>query len=450
MATTLPARLDFATEQTFPWVTLAKRMPVIATQVVNEVHLLLSEIVKDRPTTDASVEEPKEVKDARKSLEDLSRLKYEMQTNKVITDINDGGSDQKEWNEYIALHRIERSKPELHWFESSWLLAECYMYRRISSALMGSTLMASFDPFEASKKNSYHASMVSITGLGEFITCALNVQSDDQTHLKSTFAALVQFALWGNKSDLSLHTTMDSEMVKRLQVDSSNKVAELKENILCDHTEQLWKRLCDVKTKSDAVRVDIVLDNAGFELFTDLCLAHWLITKNFAATIHFHTKVCPWFVSDTSNADFKWVVAELQQSSTACLKDLGIQFQSHLDNSRWVLKSNPFWTYPHEFPLIAQNAPQLKADMDTAHLILLKGDLNYRKLLSDRAWQHDADFSVVTNGFSNTSYCSLRTLKANLVCGLNREVADQTQKKHPDGSWMTTGTFGIIQGHFTN
>ena len=34
-----------------------------------------------------------------------------------------------------------------------------------------------------------------------------------------------------------------------------------------------------------AVRVDIVLDNAGFELFTDLCLAHWLTQRGFAGTV---------------------------------------------------------------------------------------------------------------------------------------------------------------------
>ena len=40
-------------------------------------------------------------------------------------------------------------------------------------------------------------------------------------------------------------------------------------------------------------------------------------------------------------------------------------------------------------------APELKAEMDGAHLVLLKGDLNYRKLLADRHWPHDADFGTV-------------------------------------------------------
>ncbi len=80
--------------------------------------------------------------------------------------------------------------------------------------------------------------------------------------------------------------------------------------------------------------IDIVLDNAGFELFTDLCLAHVLVTVCKASKVNllwvmrptkrhahvflgqvvFHAKRIPWFVSDVTLPDFEWTLAQLEQS----------------------------------------------------------------------------------------------------------------------------------------
>jgi hypothetical protein len=49
----------------------------------------------------------------------------------------------------------------------------------------------------------------------------------------------------------------------------------------------------------------------GFELFTDLCLAHVLCTLNPSLVIIFHCKTIPWFVSDTIPDDFEWTLKEL-------------------------------------------------------------------------------------------------------------------------------------------
>jgi len=50
-------------------------------------------------------------------------------------------------------------------------------------------------------------------------------------------------------------------------------------------TRRLWRHL---NANRDG-RVDIVLDNSGFELFTDLCLAHWLVEARVVALcVHKH------------------------------------------------------------------------------------------------------------------------------------------------------------------
>ena len=51
-------------------------------------------------------------------------------------------------------------------------------------------------------------------------------------------------------------------------------------------------------------------------------------------------------------------------------------------------------------------------------------------------------FSLFT-GFLPTNLCTLRTVKADLICGLQPGQAEKLFAK--DSSWMVTGDFGVIQ-----
>lgn len=55
------------------------------------------------------------------------------------------------------------------------------------------------------------------------------------------------------------------------------------------------------------------MDNSGFELITDLCLADYLVSsgKGFFGKVRFRVKDCPWFVSDTMEHDIRWTLDEL-------------------------------------------------------------------------------------------------------------------------------------------
>ena len=55
----------------------------------------------------------------------------------------------------------------------------------------------------------------------------------------------------------------------------------LKTRILVNETDQAWSLL----HRTPGGVVDIVMDNAGYELFTDLCLADFLIAANVATTV---------------------------------------------------------------------------------------------------------------------------------------------------------------------
>ena len=53
-----------------------------------------------------------------------------------MPDIHDGGEDSAVWNECLKRQgELERARGaedgQPRWFETSWLLAECYAYRRM-------------------------------------------------------------------------------------------------------------------------------------------------------------------------------------------------------------------------------------------------------------------------------------------------------------------------------
>ena len=56
--------------------------------------------------------------------------------------------------------------------------------------------------------------------------------------------------------------------------------------LLADHSERVW-----LEVSRRGGRMDLVLDNAGFELVTDLCLADFLVTSGLASKVVLHAKV---------------------------------------------------------------------------------------------------------------------------------------------------------------
>jgi hypothetical protein len=74
---------------------------------------------------------------------------------------------------------------------------------------------------------------------------------------------------------------MTEEDIKKLQSTGGDHLASTEKNILGNHMDKLWKLVSTFK----GARIDIVLDNAGFELYCDCVFADWLIQSGIASQV---------------------------------------------------------------------------------------------------------------------------------------------------------------------
>lgn len=90
-----------------------------------------------------------------------------------------------------------------------------------------------------------------------------------------------------------------------------------------------------------------------------------------------------------------------------------------------------------------QIQPELYENLKQSSLLIFKGDLNYRKLLGDFNWNFSESFKKCLRGFQPTNLCTLRTIKGDLICGLQPGLSDKLFEENAE--WMFTGEYAVIK-----
>jgi len=241
------------------------------------------------------------------------------------------------------------------------------------------------------------------------------------------FTEMCEICLWGNATDLSLLTNLSYEDIQKLQGSEARKNSE--KNILVNDLSKAFKVLrAGQKEGKKERRVDIVLDNAGFELFVDLILAGYLVACGLATTVILHPKSIPWFVSDVLPADFIALLSALaapqnfygtqseedKNAGKEALpltetEDSNLQFlfqnwsQMHTEG-QLMLRPNDFWTAGGSYWRLPKAEPELLEDLKESELVIFKGDLNYRKLTADVRRLRLRYLSIPTNSYRRNGH----------------------------------------------
>lgn len=343
-----------------------------------------------------------------KIIEQLGSLKHMMQNNLPLTPLlDDGTGDIEAYN----LELEQRGTPK--WLDAPWLYSGCYLYRRIPTYFRSSKHWKTYDVFRRRKITSFRSSRSAVVELAtQYRTIVSNLKSNHVIEGVRTQEQLVQaeellfiemaeICLWGNKTDLSLHTSLTEEDIQKLQGSKVRKESEKK--ILINDLSKAFAVLRQALQEGKIERrVDIVLDNAGFELFVDLILAGYLLSTGLATTVVLHPKNMPWFVSDVVPQDFTDIIEALGDAksffpqaradkaaatfSVDDLADLTFLHQDwsyHYAQRKLRVQTHSFWTEGGSHWRLTGTAPDLFQDLKQSELVMFKGDLNYRKLVAD-------------------------------------------------------------------
>lgn len=344
--------------------------------------------------------------------------------NGKIRDLQDADApDLEAWGGYIEPYKGS------NWLDVPWYFAEAYFYRRILEATtyfqVGS--FHNFDPYEKQKRLGLETTIDAIEALSGFVKSAIASPTDIETK-KNAFRQLLSADLWGNRVDLSLWPIMEGGISR---VESTREQAY----ILVDDTPIIAQKVVNFQN----LRVDFIVDNAGFELIGDLCLADYLLASHAAGVVHLHLKAHPIFVSDAMSKDVLYTIAFLTQATDLNVKELGLRLQDYLDAGRLLCQENFFWTSPLAFWEMPESLYQ---ELSNANLIIVKGDANYRRTIGDRHWEYTTPYQSITSYFP-APFVALRTLKSELATGLSTEQLEQLPQR--DTQWLTNGQWGVIQ-----
>eukprot|EP00903_Cladosiphon_okamuranus_P013637 g12701.t1 len=352
-------------------------------------------------------------------------------TSKLRPIAEDGGPEVAEWN------KIMEPYLGLSWLDTPWLYSEFYAYRRVMEAF--SFFKTGVDPFVTQKMLGVTSALKSMEALAE----RLLATDADVLRSKRGIKLYTTAALWGNRMDLSIWPVeKDGENAAGSGDVFSQVLESSSENLLADDSERLAEVLAACGERGGE-RVDIVVDNAGFELFCDLCLADCLATGGTASRVVIQLKGHPTFVSDAMAKDMMAMIdllADLDPALYPSAKAVGERWKQLIADGKWELREDFFWAQPR--PLWEMPMRIRKELGDESSMVFVKGDANYRRLIGDRLWSTDTPFSDVA-GYFPSRLCALRTLKAELGCGMSKEGTERAARQHDD--WMVNGRYGCIQ-----
>jgi hypothetical protein len=306
------------------------------------------------------------------------------------------------------------------WLELPWYFAETYFYRKLLEAIryfQYGPWQAS-DPFHKQKRKLIEADIRQLVPVWEKL-----FSQDTQ----AVFEGLLHSCLWGNRADLSHYA---DHTKARGDLDPS----EHRHLILINHTAQVHALLA-----GGVQRVDFINDNVGRELLFDLAMSDFLLEQGWARQVHLNVKNQPFFVSDAMPVDVDESIALLKAAPSPPLQALGARLADDILAQRIYVHTDPFWTTCLTF---RQMPLHLREHIGQADLALLKGDVNYRRLLDDAHWPFTTRMEAVT-GYFPASFVALRTLKGEILVGLQPGQAEAIAAEDP--TWLINGKRGVIQ-----
>ncbi|MCG8311094.1 MAG: protein-glutamate O-methyltransferase family protein [Cytophagales bacterium] len=374
-------------ENSFAAFTIRNRLPVILERIINENDF--SERIN----------------------RSLLELKHQIVNAPVTCSLKEG-TDLRNWEKWLLPYAGKT------WFELPFYVAEAYFYRLVLDKV--GYFSKGTDPFAKRKREEVDKNAACFAAILADFQTFLSTCPDPGARIKY----LLFTALWGNKSDLS-----------QLRLNKSDEgMKAYRESTIIDDTEDVAK-LFNRQLK----RIDIILDNAGVELFTDLLLADEMISSGRCKQVVLHSKAFPTFVSDAIESDVAYLIYNMENSENQSIKHIFQSIGSSMHSGSITNRSHPFWNAPLHF---YEMPDDLKRELNESDLLIFKGDANYRRVFGDRQVPIDLAPGRLSEYLPSRSL-SIRILKSEILVGMPAEKARQISNR--DREWLVNGNYGMIQ-----
>ncbi|EDX08159.1 GD25150 [Drosophila simulans] len=320
--------------------------------------------------------------DLKRTIWSLELLRDDIINNRDFQIFRVKAPDTDSWNSFIKGIGEDRRQ----WFSAVWLHADCYMYRRIWSIFQRSETLKNYDYFGDQKTSI-------VTNVAPLMRDIL-VSTKGIRRSQEDFQYLLKLSAWSNHGDLNITRRGAHDKIYK-------QIAKYDIDLLADQSSDVWQ---DLTEASAPVYVDIVCDNAGFELFADLLLGEYIIESGLASR----------------------------------------RIRAYIGDRSFILcDKSYFWTSGHDCSQMKRVQPCLYVYISQASLVIFKGDLNYRKLLGDINYKPTTQFSDCLRGFQPASVCALRVIKSDIYCGLPLCTVEKLSEQNPE--WMVTGDKAVVQ-----
>lgn len=333
----------------------------------------------------------------------LEALRAGLDSDAAIPMLNLPAPDYDEWaNVY---------RPGETWLHTEWFYAEITLYRHVIQAVRW--WETGRDPFAPKKIEEIEGS-----ALWKFLDTVL---ANEPANVEDRLLALVQYMLWGNRIDLSFAASL------------AHGSTWDREDLIADDAAPAVEHLL---RRSGTVHM--IADNTGTELAADLAFIDALLESRVAERVFYHVKMHPTFVSDSTAEDVRVLLARLDARG-GLAQALAGRLQTALNDGRLRLAPDLFWNIPRwlwDTPL------RLSRLFEQATLVIIKGDLNYRRATGDAIWPEETSFAQAVDYFP-APLLALRTLKSDGLVGLIAGLADELD--HVDAEWRVNGRRGVIQ-----
>lgn len=264
----------------------------------------------------------------------------------------------------------------------------------------------------ANEHDSYRKELENLFNQGNYYQ---NIKDQREKFLskQEDFRAILNYSLTANTGDLS-----------QLEINRPDSI-----RILHDDTDKCFNFIISKKHK----RFDIICDNSGAELFSDIYLAVFMIVHDYVNKVVLHVKSYPYFVSDATIDDFGKLVNILTKNNS------NSQLLELLSNKKIEVKSHKFWTEAKYFDELPKD---LGINKNSTDLLIVKGDLNYRRLVMDKNWQTTDSFEKRCL-IKDIPVIAPRVLKSDVLVGV--EPIFVSMAKAQDKKYKTDGKWGVIQ-----